>query len=244
MITTRYLRQSFVIGLILFVFGSFCGIALAEDPSGYPHQGSTNVLRAPGIQLCRMLYLRSVRQSVGMKEEDFAELQEKICVLSALLPTIPEFSGGSPSDREAVLETIASEADKLEPEVWSMVSRMIGRDGIDRLMEVYLSYYGLEVILNECIAERLRLSNEQRTKIATAIENLRTERSVILPRLAAGNGSEASKMDELLVLRSSALDHVVRPILNKDQIAFLEPIERIKITNMHRQSLIRYSFGW
>lgn len=62
--------------------------------------------------------------------------------------------------------------------------------------------------------------------------------------LAAGKGIEAAKLDELLILRGSAFDHVVRPILTKEQIAFLKSIERSKVVDHYGQPLNRYSFGW
>ena len=219
-------------------------VADAEQPSGYPHEASTQMYRAPGLQLCRTLYVQSVRKRVGMREEDFVLLQDKISILSALLPTVKEFSDGTPVEREALLESIAKEADEIEPEVWSMVSRMLGREGIDKLIHIYIKYHGLKSLLNERIAERIRLSSEQKAKIKVAIDNLTNERSVILPRIAAGGGIEKAKVNELLILKGEAFDFVIRPILVKEQIAFLQHVDQYEITSSNGEPFARFSFGW
>ena len=152
--------QRIGVAVMAFVILTSFAIAYAEDPDGNPHQRSTDFRRAPGIQLCRALYIQSVRKKVGLSEEDFVLLRKSIGFLSTSFPTVEEFSKGSSQDREVLLETIAREAEKLEPEVWSMVSRMIGREGIDILMGLYIKYHGYGAILNERIADRMRLSSE------------------------------------------------------------------------------------
>jgi hypothetical protein len=160
------------------------------------------------------------------------------------LPSVAEFAKGTRDVRDKMLEKILAKAEELDGEIYALLFRTIQRKGVDELMGIYLHYYGEGEILNGRIAERLKLSLAQKTGIADSIEQDRIERSFILSQIALGQDLKEKQMNSLLLIRSNAVNVLVRKHLTSSQLKELTSLKSNEIRFSDGQPFSQITFGW
>ncbi|MDZ4850700.1 MAG: hypothetical protein SGI77_15545 [Pirellulaceae bacterium] len=203
-----------------------------------------DVRRAPAVQLCRMLSIADVRKKIGMSPSDYDELKSKLSELQRSMPDMNEFILSDIRERELLLERLVVEAERMEPEIFAMLSKKLGRSGVDQLMGVYLHFYGDEGVLNQRISDRLQLTTEQRSKIEVAIAELKLEKTAVLSKIADGKGIEKDKIGPLLLMRADAYSPAIQATLTKDQQRELISLKGDRIWTDKGQPFTRLTFGW
>ena len=98
---------------------------------------------------------------------------------------------------------------------------------------------GLSGILNQRIAERLALDEEQKQKIQHAIESLRPKKRQVLPLVASGKLEEGDL--PLIQPNRSVESGMIRLTLTPKQLRELDNLlenSKLKVPSM------RFTFGW
>lgn len=196
-----------------------------------------------------LVYNEKIRRELDLSNEEFELLRQRLQTLQASRPDFNEFSLSTSSERQVLLDGLWKEAEKIEPEIFQMLSRMMSPESLDKLMGWYLRFHGPMGLFNRRIGDRLRLTDDQRTKMETAIADLRIQKSVVLSEIASGKlatekGIGLNKIDHLLLMRVSAFDAVVLPVLTEEQRKSYQEMTNGEVRFSNGLPIPMATFGW
>ncbi len=204
-------------------------------------QSSMDVLdfdRAPSIQLGFLLLDGEIRKSLNITEELHAGLLKIMDDLKKHAPDVQAIRNEAIDKRLSLFEPMMKAAVEADSRVWAVIEELLPPAAQDQLTAGFLKFIGLRGLLNENIATRFKLTDEQKAKIRSAIDQVREKKRFVQPLLASGNLQEGDL--PLAELNRRVESQLIRLVLNQDQTTELERM--LKNCRLSFRNLA--TFGW
>jgi hypothetical protein len=183
--------------------------------------------RGGGQELLGLLRIEEVQKEINLRDEQQESVQAFGRELRAERPDFPEnFRDLSDEEQAEFRKKMQELSAKQAKETKATLQGILDPEQYKRLIEIHIQNEGASALADEDVAAKLNLTDEQKTKIATTIEENR-EKMVEQMRGGFGEsggagreGNFAEMRERMQTLRKEADERVVAHLTDEQKAAF------------------------